>query len=138
MPACSSEVSNNGALKPIDYFERSPFVPANAQTSPQLPSFSEPSWQAVVSVCKACRKRGNAPNQLKAGALVRAIHEGLRPMTPRPRVVTTSCLGLCPKGATAVALVSGNGVPHITSVNTWAQVTSLCGVTAGLLKPQVR
>ena len=89
-------------------------------------------------MCKACRKRGNAPNQLKAGALVRAIHEGLRPMTPRPRVVTTSCLGLCPKGATAVALVAGNGVPHITSVNTWAQVTSLCGLTAGLLKAQVR
>lgn len=111
-----------------------PSVPANAESSPQLPSFSEPSWQAVVLVCKACKKRRNAPDKLKAGALVRAIQEGLRPITPRPRVVTTSCLGLCPKGATAVALVSGNGVPHITSVNTWAQVTALCGVTAHLLK----
>ena len=89
-------------------------------------------------MCKACRKRRNAPNKPKAAALVRAIQEGLRPMTPRPRVVTTSCLGLCPKGATAVALVAGNGVPHISSVNAWAQVTALRGVTAGLLKAQTR
>lgn len=79
-------------------------------------SFSEPAWQAVVLVCNTCKKRKNGSKKLSGGALLRAIKHGLRSSAPKPRVVATSCLGLCPKGATAVALVASNGAPQITAI----------------------
>lgn len=100
--------------------------------------FSEPAWQAVLLVCNACKKRKNGPKKLRGGALLRAIKHGLRSSAPKPRVVATRCLGLCPKGATAVALVASTGAPQITAIRERAQIPSLCAVVIGCLKSQVQ
>ena len=61
----------------------------------------------MLLVCKDCRKRSNGPREPKAKALVSALKRSVQGETPRPRVLMTSCLGLCPKRATAVARVGG-------------------------------
>ena len=106
--------------------------------SRQLPSFSEPSWRTVVLVCKACKKRKNAPKKLKSGELLREIQYGVRGINPKPRVVAATCLGLCPKRATAIALVTGIGAPHITAVAARSQISSFCALAADLLNAQGR
>lgn len=65
------------------------------------------SWRAVVLVCKACGKRSSGPKKIKTKNAVAAARRIARSLEPRPRVLTTSCLGLCPKGALAVAMVGG-------------------------------
>lgn len=67
-----------------------------------------PSWQGVVLICRACRKRGNGPKKLRPKALVATARKAVGPQRPRPRVVMTTCLGLCPKAAIAVASVGAS------------------------------
>jgi len=73
-------------------------------------SIETPSWDAVILICKDCRKRKNGPQHLKSKALVKIARRDLRVLKPRPRVVAVSCLGVCPKRAIAVASL-GNGSP---------------------------
>ncbi|MEP7099170.1 MAG: hypothetical protein ABI781_01590 [Burkholderiales bacterium] len=68
-----------------------------------------PPWNAVLLVCRACRKRSNGPREPKAKAIAQALKRSVREARPRPRVLLTSCLGLCPKRATAVARLGADG-----------------------------
>ncbi len=66
---------------------------------------SVPSWQALVVVCKDCQKRGSGPKRLKAKDVVQSARMASKAERPRPRVIVSGCLGLCPKRAIAVARV---------------------------------
>ena len=87
-------------------------------------------------MCNACKKRKNAPRKLKSGELLREIQRGAHRIRPKPRVLATTCLGLCPKGAIAIALVAGNKVPRITAVASRSQISSICALAADLLNAQ--
>lgn len=76
-------------------------------------SIETPKWDAVVLICKQCGKRKNGPLELRAKALVKLARVQLKGERPRPRVMSTSCMGLCPKDAIAVAWV-GRGLPPRT------------------------
>jgi hypothetical protein len=67
-------------------------------------------WNELILVCKDCRKRSRGPDA-KAKEIAAAIKKQVGATRPRPRVVLSSCLGLCPKKATAV-VVSRAGQPH--------------------------
>ncbi len=73
------------------------------------PSAQAPSWSSVVLVCKECQKRGSGPKRLKAKALVQEARSACKAERPRPRIVVSGCLGLCPKRAIAVARVGPEG-----------------------------
>jgi predicted metal-binding protein len=73
-------------------------------------SIEIPKWDAVILICKDCRKRKNGPQHLKAKALVKIARRDLHEARPRPRVASVSCLGVCPKHAIAVACL-GDGLP---------------------------
>lgn len=70
---------------------------------------SSPRWRAVVLVCKACGKRSKAPKEAKPKAIAADVRRLTKGLPQRSRIVLTGCLGLCPKGATAVA-VAGHAV----------------------------
>lgn len=73
-------------------------------------------------VCKDCRKRGNGPQGLKPKAVARRARAELRGVRPRPRVVLTSCLGLCPKAALAIARVGGDAAAQLAAIDSLARV----------------
>ena len=89
------------------------------------PTPSRPKWNAVVLVCKACGKRSKGPRHLKAKALVTTLRSASKDERPRPRIVTTGCLGLCPKRAIAVAFVGGQRESRIVAVASSEQLASL-------------
>jgi len=82
-----------------------------------LPPVDAPGWNTVFLVCRKCSKRKHAPHGIKPKALYSTIRHSLPKEKPRPRVLFSSCLGLCPKGAMAVARV-GAGEPRIVAVTT--------------------
>jgi predicted metal-binding protein len=85
-----------------------------------------PAWDAVLLVCRECRKRGNGPREPKPKQLVQALKHSVREQRPRPRVLLTSCLGLCPKRATAVSRVGGShGRAVIGAVTSLAEIDGL-------------
>lgn len=85
-----------------------------------------PSWQSALLVCNACRKRGSGPRGVKTKAVVGEAKRLLRASRPRARVVTTTCLGLCPKGAVAVAMVDAQrGATRIVAVDTLKSLNRL-------------
>ena len=83
---------------------------------------SRPSWRAVLLVCKACRKRAKLPATLKSKSVASTIRRELGGEERRPRVLLSSCLGLCPKSAIAIACVNEGGVASIAAVQTLSQV----------------
>ncbi|MEO5698115.1 MAG: hypothetical protein ABIQ60_13390 [Burkholderiaceae bacterium] len=52
------------------------------------------------------------------------VKRSLRDLKPRPRVLSASCLGLCPKAAMAVALVGRDAKPRWRTITDVAQVAS--------------
>lgn len=74
------------------------------------------SWEAAVLVCKDCGKRSSGPRDLKVKAVASELKRSLRKVRPRPRCVLTTCLGLCPKGAVAVAVAGGDKPAHIAEI----------------------
>ena len=85
-----------------------------------------PAWNAVLLVCRECRKRGDGPRDAKPKALVHDLKQSVREQRPRPRVLLSSCLGLCPKRATAVARVGGEaGEARIAAVTSAASLAAL-------------
>jgi len=66
---------------------------------------------ALVMVCKACGKRSSGPQEAKPKKVAQAIKETGKAQKRKVRVVMTSCVGLCPKRATAVVVADRHGLP---------------------------
>ncbi len=81
-----------------------------------------PSWGAVLLVCRVCNKRSNGPKDLKAKQLSSIARRSGKGEKPRTRVLLTSCMGLCPKSATAVAFIGAQGMTRIVAVRSTAQL----------------
>ncbi len=82
----------------------------------KLPGIRRPSWDAVLLVCRDCRKRGGGPKDFKLKPALHQARRALKATPLRARVVASSCLGLCPKQALAVALAGGAGGTAIAAV----------------------
>ena len=79
-------------------------------------------WAAVVLVCRDCRKRGSGPADIKLKVALHEARRAIRQTGMRGRVVSSSCLGLCPKRALAVAWAGVQGAPTIAAVEHVDQV----------------
>lgn len=81
---------------------------------------------ALVMVCKACGKRSSGPAK---GGKPKKIAEEFKHTGKaarlKTRVVLTSCLGLCPKNATAVVVAGADGKPAQFAVEDRQQVIGL-------------
>lgn len=92
-------------------------------------------WAAVVLVCRDCRKRGSGPDGIKLKTALTEARRAARQTGLRSRVVATSCLGLCPKRALAVAWAGVHGAPLIAAVEKMEQLEP---VVAALAEAAVR
>jgi|GEM_PF-4881249 len=81
-----------------------------------------PKWDAVFLVCNECHKRGSGPKHSKPKELVVTLRKHAGATRPRPRVLMTGCLGLCPKAATAVARVGCDAPTRIVAVKSKKQL----------------
>jgi hypothetical protein len=63
-------------------------------------------FAGVVLVCGDCEDRSNGPSKLKAKSARKELKRGLVRSPVRLRIVQSTCLGLCPKKAIAVAAVT--------------------------------
>lgn len=88
----------------------------------EVPEVCQPSWEAVVLVCRDCRKRGSVPKDLKLKPALQEARRALKPCGLRARVVACSCLGLCPKRAFAVAVAGAAQAPMMAAVRTVEQL----------------
>ena len=87
-----------------------------------------PSWDAVVLVCRDCRKRRNGPKRLKTANVVSEVKRCLHDIRPRPRVVSTSCLGICPKQAAVIGCAGGAVGARLLTLSDVADVAAACVV----------
>jgi len=62
-------------------------------------------FDSVVLVCGDCEKRSNGPSRLSAKEVRKDLKHRLADAPHRFRVVQSTCLGLCPKKAIAVAAI---------------------------------
>lgn len=81
-----------------------------------------PKWDAVFLVCKDCHKRSSGPKKSKPKEFVTTLRKHAGAARPRPRVLMTGCLGLCPKAATAVARVGCDAPTRIVAVKSKKQL----------------
>ena len=88
----------------------------------EAPQPVEPNWHTLVLVCKDCRKRGNGPAD-KAKELGRACRQAGK--AARPRVLLTSCQGLCPKRATCVSVASRDEPTRVYAIASVAAAAEL-------------
>ncbi|CAN5394280.1 hypothetical protein BH10PSE17_BH10PSE17_09770 [soil metagenome] len=84
-----------------------------------------PNWDTVFLICKACGKRGSGPKVHKPKAIAAAVRQQSKDERPRPRIMFTSCMGLCPKAATAVARVGGDQPASIAPVRSPRQLAKV-------------
>jgi predicted metal-binding protein len=89
--------------------------------SDAVPEVNDPDvrpakFGAVYLVCKACGKRSSGPKKLKPKEVAGLVRRASKTGTVRSRVVLTTCLGLCPKKATAVAHVASGTVTRIVAI----------------------
>ncbi|MCZ2495876.1 hypothetical protein GN316_03815 [Xylophilus sp. Kf1] len=71
---------------------------------------------ALVMVCKACGKRSSGPAKNGKPKEVAGEFKGAgKAARLKMRVVMTSCIGLCPKNATAVVVTGGQAGGPTTS-----------------------
>ena len=77
---------------------------------------------AMVLVCKACGKRSSGPRHTKPKQLAQAFKQDGKAHRQKVRVLLTSCMGLCPKKAAAVAVLGADGSPHQFAIENEEQV----------------
>lgn len=73
-----------------------------------LPTALEPSFHGVLLVCRECEKRGSGPKDLRSKDVRKVARQCVKAERGRVRVVTSSCLGPCPKKAMTVAFVASD------------------------------
>jgi predicted metal-binding protein len=83
---------------------------------------ASPKWDALLLICRKCRKRGEGAGDVKPKTLAKIAHSLLKEHEPRPRVVLTGCLGVCPKAATTVAYLGGGIAPRVIAVASWEEL----------------
>ena len=86
----------------------------DAGTTSESTALGEPFVKAkfggVMLVCGDCQQRSSGPTKHSAKDWRSELKKTVGHQPPRWRVVECSCLGLCPRKATAVA-AAGTGVP---------------------------
>ena len=91
-------------------------TPAPVTPGKEAPPFAKTRYTGAIMVCKQCQKRSSGPKKLKAKDLQQPLKRALGDARLRLRTVQTSCLGLCPKKAIAVAAVTADGTSLLAAI----------------------
>jgi len=96
-----------------------------------LDSVVAPSWQTVILVCRDCGKRSKGPKGFTSKEAVAEAQSAVRAERPRPRVLRSSCLGLCPKQSMALARVGAAGGAQLVAAATLRNVRQFAASAVG-------
>lgn len=117
-----------------------PIAPPDAPLIPDTPAraeaaspFVKAKFDALLLVCGRCAERSSGPSRRKAKKLPGEFKKALGPERPRFRIVESSCLGLCPKKATAVAAATGDGPLRLAAVGGKSDVQAMADRLRGRL-----
>ena len=102
--------------------------------APEQPPFAKTRYTGAVMICEQCEKRRSGPSKLTAKKLRGPFKDALGDARLRLRIVQTSCLGLCPKKAIAVAAVEAGGQALLAEIRDKDDVTT---VAARLTQPRL-
>lgn len=94
-------------------------------TFPIEPPFEKAKFDGLVLVCGQCQKRSSGPSKISAKDVRRGLKDAMGKDRFRLKIAQSSCLGLCPKKAIAVAAASTNGPALMASVRNDADVASI-------------
>ncbi|MDP9899243.1 hypothetical protein [Variovorax ginsengisoli] len=93
--------------------------------------FVKTRYTGAVLICKQCQKRSSGPAKLKAKDLQQPFKRALGGARLRLRIVQTTCLGLCPKKAIAVAAFAADGPSLLAAVRDEEEVAPIAGRLLG-------
>ncbi len=88
----------------------------------------------VVAVCSDCEDRSSGPSKLKAKTVRKELKRGLVQSPVRMRIVESSCLGLCPKKAIAVAAIASGRPLMAAEVHDDEEAAALAVTVASSLR----
>lgn len=100
-------------------------LPSPAAPESFQPPFEKAKFDGLVLVCGQCQKRSSGPSKLTAKEVRRDLKGALGKGRFRLKIAQSSCLGLCPKKAIAVAAASGNGPALMASVKNASDVAAV-------------
>ncbi len=83
---------------------------------PPGPPFERTRYDGAVMICGKCQKRDTGPSGMKAKDLRQDFRDALGEARRHLRIVQTSCLGLCPKKAIAVAALAPSNTSLLAAV----------------------
>jgi predicted metal-binding protein len=86
------------------------------------PPLARPRFDTALLVCKSCGKRSDAPRKFKPKEVAVLARRASRHLDERVRVLMTTCLGLCPKAAIAVARVASGAPTRIVAIESRRQI----------------
>lgn len=95
------------------------------------PPFEKAKFDGLVLVCGQCQKRSSGPSKITAKDVRRGLKDALGRDRFRLKIAQSSCIGLCPKKAIAVAAASTDGPALMASVRNDADVASVANRLAG-------
>jgi hypothetical protein len=81
------------------------------------PPFVKTRYSGAVMICGECQKRDNGPSKLSAKEVRKDLKQALGDARHHLRLVQSSCLGLCPRKAIAVAAVAVGGPALLAEVH---------------------
>ncbi|CAN5666012.1 hypothetical protein BH10PSE18_BH10PSE18_06490 [soil metagenome] len=99
------------------------------------PPFVKTRYSGAVMICGECQKRDNGPSKLTAKDVRKDLKHALGDARHHLRLVQSSCLGLCPKKAIAVAAVAVGGPALLAEIHGEEDVAT---VAARLAAPTQR
>ena len=95
-------------------------------------------YAGAVLVCEKCEKRDKGPKKLTTKVLRSELRQALGGCHTKLRIVQTSCLGLCPKKAIAVAAVTPQAGSVLAAVRRKRDVPALAAGLLGPAAPTIR
>ena len=114
-------------LKTVDVLE----VAAPADRPSAQPPFVKAKFQGLVLICGKCEKRSSGPRKLTSKEARKTIKSALGAQKTRLRIVQSSCLGLCPKKAIAIAAAAMDTPALLAAVHDEAEVRIVAARLAG-------
>ena len=93
-----------------------PMAGASTESTTPAAPFVKPKFGGLLLVCGDCQERSSGPTKHSAKEWRSELKKALGNQPPRWRVVQCSCLGLCPRKATAIAAATTGGPVRLAAV----------------------
>jgi len=108
-----------------------PAAPPGPASPAPVPPFVKPKFGGLLLVCSDCQRRSSGPTKHSAKEWRSELKKAVGHQPTRWRIVESTCLGLCPRKATAIAAAVTGGPVRLAEVRRKGDLQALAeGLTA--------